>query len=969
MANQRVGIDITANTAQAESGIRVISRSLNDLGKQAKDMAGPLASLQTALGALGIGYALKEVMTAALQMDRLNKLFNAAAGNVNLAAREMEYIKGVANKMGLDVLSAAESYGKFMASIKGTTLEGEKGRKVFESVSGASAALGLSADETKGVFNALQQMMSKGKVQAEELRGQLGERLPGAFKMAAQAMGVSTAELDKMLVSGKLMADDLLPKLAEQLDKTYGAAATEGAKSAAAEINRFNNALLQSKSAFGSALMPTFTSLLTNVFTPLVGLIERAVRGLQGMAAAGAFTYNQLKTGFGAILTGKAFTANGRVEVDADAAENKRIYDEAVAGINKQPLSTDYTTAETLKNAQNKASTPLQKAAKGPKYSRANDLLLKNILAYSEAAKQATLSWQEFNLDSIRAETKAIEEAAAAAKQATSDWQEFNLDSIREETKANEEAAAAIKKMYDQSAIGGMTNAIERYRDMVKDIGRQMDEAFTQVFSHLEDAITNSIVKMKLDFKSLFQFIQQEAVRVAVARPLTSAIAGAFNPGSGTKFDGQGNITASAVPAGALAQYAAPIAGVAVAIGLAATAFASVGHASQEAEKRFISLTARIKEMTITSQGVIGRASGKTFEVEQSELKAILDAKTAAAEQLLASAQNEKLKAMDTVANYLQQMGNSPVAIAEAERRREAINNRWDTTIANAQTALDLQIKSNAVETQQLLDKQALGNNQLLLQEMELQGQKDSIAYYEVLDKVHSAELYGLDATTQAIKTRIWALEKEKAATESTISALSKTVDIAISAANAIKDIQGGSLSTDSPEQKYLKAKAAFSAASDAQAGELGKALLAASQPYNASGAGYQSDYLAVMTRLQGIAGMDGTTTAEKQLTVLEQIRDALKNDEYGLYQSGTTTRTVSGFSGTRTVSTPVYSTGITAGEGNDVTLEVLKEQNRLLTALLSATTTVGTKVITATETTAKATTTTAQATTLAVAA
>ena len=47
---------------------------------------------------------------------------------------------------------------------------------------------------------ALAQMASKGTVQAEELRGQLGERLPGAFKIAAAAMGVTQAELVSLRV-------------------------------------------------------------------------------------------------------------------------------------------------------------------------------------------------------------------------------------------------------------------------------------------------------------------------------------------------------------------------------------------------------------------------------------------------------------------------------------------------------------------------------------------------------------------------------------------------------------------------------------------------------------------------------------------------------------------------------------------------------------------------------------------------
>ena len=72
-------------------------------------------------------------------------------------------------------------------------MEGENTRKIFVSLSEAGTALGLSNEDLNGSLYAISQMMSKGKVQAEELRGQLGERLPGAFNMAAEALGVTTA--------------------------------------------------------------------------------------------------------------------------------------------------------------------------------------------------------------------------------------------------------------------------------------------------------------------------------------------------------------------------------------------------------------------------------------------------------------------------------------------------------------------------------------------------------------------------------------------------------------------------------------------------------------------------------------------------------------------------------------------------------------------------------------------------------
>ena len=81
----------------------------------------------------------------------------------------------------------------------------------------ASTYFNLSADDTNGIMLALTQMMSKGKIQAEELRGQLGERLPGALSMMARSLGVTTSELDKLMEQGKLLSNEVLPKLAQQM--------------------------------------------------------------------------------------------------------------------------------------------------------------------------------------------------------------------------------------------------------------------------------------------------------------------------------------------------------------------------------------------------------------------------------------------------------------------------------------------------------------------------------------------------------------------------------------------------------------------------------------------------------------------------------------------------------------------------------------------------------------------------------
>lgn len=85
---------------------------------------------------------------------------------------------------------------------------------------------------------ALSQMMSKGKISSEELRLQMGERLPVALQAMAKAAGVSVAGLDKLLKQGKLMSKDVLPKFAEALNEMIPNVDTDNLETS---VNRLKN--------------------------------------------------------------------------------------------------------------------------------------------------------------------------------------------------------------------------------------------------------------------------------------------------------------------------------------------------------------------------------------------------------------------------------------------------------------------------------------------------------------------------------------------------------------------------------------------------------------------------------------------------------------------------------------------------------------------------------------------------------
>lgn len=121
-------------------------------------------------------------------------------------AAEWKYMVDLANTLGIEIEGLAESYTKFAVSAKAVGLDMVETKGIFESVAKAGRVFHLSKDDMNGVFKALEQMLSKGQVYAEELRGQLGERIPGAVATYAEGMGVTIPELLKMMENSELTA-------------------------------------------------------------------------------------------------------------------------------------------------------------------------------------------------------------------------------------------------------------------------------------------------------------------------------------------------------------------------------------------------------------------------------------------------------------------------------------------------------------------------------------------------------------------------------------------------------------------------------------------------------------------------------------------------------------------------------------------------------------------------------------------
>ena len=219
----------------------------------------------------------KQIKDVGVAFDSLNRSYEAIMGSQRLADAEMQFVNETAKKLGLNLVSLEDSYKGLLAASKGTTLEGANTRDLFIAVAKASSVLGMSADDTTGSLRAFIQMISKGTVQSEELRGQLGERLYGAFNLAAKAMGTTTEDLNKMLQRGDVLATDLIPKLANVLEGDYSAAAEKAGESSRAAFENFNTAVLELKRTLGESGIIEFLANVTRNATQMINTVREAI--------------------------------------------------------------------------------------------------------------------------------------------------------------------------------------------------------------------------------------------------------------------------------------------------------------------------------------------------------------------------------------------------------------------------------------------------------------------------------------------------------------------------------------------------------------------------------------------------------------------------------------------------------------------------------------------------------------------
>lgn len=142
--------------------------------------------------ALGLGgYGLsqlnqrnQQVVSAQLQSSAV---VQQAGGTAAQGADSFQYLRSEGQRIGFNYLDASQDYNKLISGLTGSGVGLQESQKVFSGFAELARVNKLDKTTQNRLFRALSQVAGKGKLQSEELVGQIAESLPGGTALFAQA--------------------------------------------------------------------------------------------------------------------------------------------------------------------------------------------------------------------------------------------------------------------------------------------------------------------------------------------------------------------------------------------------------------------------------------------------------------------------------------------------------------------------------------------------------------------------------------------------------------------------------------------------------------------------------------------------------------------------------------------------------------------------------------------------------------
>lgn len=234
--------DLDKATNKANADIKKLGsegeKSINGLGNSVKKVGGLMAGLFAFDKAVDFGKQISEVT------DKSEKLQTKLGLNLGAgAAKSLEEVEKRAKDLNLSVESNRNGFASMSQAMNGTKISGKSIMDIYDGVAVASATMLLSGKDNEALLNSFGATAKKRIVDFSGFQSEFGDKIPGAFSIAAKSMGVTESALKKMMDDGKVNADKFLPVFANQLKTTFQDGLPAAANSMQASMNKNENSL------------------------------------------------------------------------------------------------------------------------------------------------------------------------------------------------------------------------------------------------------------------------------------------------------------------------------------------------------------------------------------------------------------------------------------------------------------------------------------------------------------------------------------------------------------------------------------------------------------------------------------------------------------------------------------------------------------------------------------------------------
>ena len=451
--------------------------------------------------------SIGEIATYNAALERQRQALSLVIDNNGQYIKSQQFLAETSKNLAIPQDVIVRQFTSLTASVKGAGKETKDAQKVFKAIAAGIRGTGGNLEDMKSAMRATSQVFSKGKVSAEELRQQLGERLPGAFTLFAESMDKTPAELDKALEQGKVTLDDFM-KFADLLFKTYGENAEILADSPAAAGDRLETAISELKDNLGEPVS-AIGAMFQNMSTTIVNSINDATNSVQNRMAG--------------LLT---------------RSISKRTRD-----IEKLQEQTDKAFEDLRKASQGKRIVLDTGSASLGTITVSGQTAIDMMRERYEAAKAA----QDENLDKLLEDKKKRDEILAAnMKPVEINGMLFHPVTYQYlgQADGSEDPSKAFDKESSPSE-SGIGQGIQDYFNSIKKGSEEVRAVVSKAFKGMEDAIVNFVMTGKLNFadftRSILADMARIIVRQAILKPLLGGIFG-FDMGGVT---GGGTASAS----------------------------------------------------------------------------------------------------------------------------------------------------------------------------------------------------------------------------------------------------------------------------------------------------------------------------------------------------------------------------------------------------------------------------------------